>query len=382
MPRVEVRTAERTFSSQAGAMHWVPGSLLALRPFPSLWEIWDVSDQSPQLMGSLLLVGLIDGWDFTVINDWKRGELIIRLQHKRDLHQWSINPQSDCKKGLIIQLKRTCWPIEILWRTERDQKKFTLASKETFWLDQAEIKKCQKPQKKGRDFANSHHRILLGCHKAAHWSRIDQRCDLSELAPILSLAGQWAGKALKPLTMSQNLSADSAFKSAGLDKSDMQLPEAFERFWRAHFKCWAFPHWGDAERTGLEPIWRQAISPLYLYSLISKWLLNRLFTEANEELTFLPSLPAFCHAGRVENLRCRNGSCDFIWSKKRLKMITFRCAKSADLTLFFQKQSHCLRIRRVDRRRGAIYTLDQQSALKLHVQCGKTYQIDRLSGHR
>lgn len=379
MPRIEVRAAERTASKEPGFMHWVPGSLLALRIYPAMWEVWDVSAHCPQRVGSILLKSSIEAWNFHIVTDWRRGELTIRLQHQTDLHQWRIAAQRK-SSHLVIELERSSEPVQVIWRAKSDQT-LSLNRKEAICLEggkAAKLKPCDQ-RIEHRDPLDQ--RIFFGCHKAAQWTRIDQRCNLTELGPILYLAGQWAGQALLPMTKSQCSAGNKAIESAGLNKSDMLLPEAFERLWRTHFSRWAFPHWGDAERTGLAPLWQEPLSPLYIFVLISQWLLHRLFKEEGERLIFLPSLPAICHAGRVEKADCSFGQCTFKWSKKALKEISFTSSKSALVSLSFQKQIRCLRVRRIDRRHGAIYTLDQQGSLKLNVQCGRTYRIDKLSGH-
>lgn len=378
MPKIKVRAAERTFSTESGQFHWIPGSLIALRIFAVRWEIFDLTNPNPKLIGSCQFKPF-EGWDLSITTDWRCAKITVGLMRGNRLQQWVIT-RGDDSQSIFLELKRADLPVQLKWRGLKNDAEWTLHRKEGLMLSNhpqfIDMLDCRMRHRQRKVLQE---RLFFGCHKIAHWPRIDKRCDLTELGPIFYLAGQWARALLPPMTNEQSLMADKAARDSGLYSNDKNLLGAFADFWRSHFSQVAFPHWNQVENSGFEPIWQADLSPLYLYIFIADWLLSRLLKTSADELIFLPSLPFVCHAGQALAMSCPLGNCDFKWSKKRLKEVIVRCSRSGSMTMIFQKKVDQVRVRRLDRRFGAIYTLDDQSALRLHLQSGRNYQIDQIA---
>lgn len=379
MTRLSLRANARTFCVDPGALHWLPGSYLALRLFPKTLEIFAANSARLRFLAKLTLDPIPVG-NFAIFTDWLRGEIDMRLQAEHQLQVWRFRATEATGWSCQLTLARTCDACRVA--LEGAENTWNLSAKESLVLSwdalgesvavahQKTCPRALKPRLRAQ--------ISFGCHKSADWSRIHKRANLQEVGPLLHMAGQWAQDLLPPLPSAESGPPLTSLAASRLGSLDRDLAPGFSAAWRAHFGQCAFPRWEDEDHRGLPSVWQSARSPLYLYALFSKWLTQKLWRESESLLQLLPALPALLPAGRVLLAACSLGRIDLHWSKKELQRVVLHCSQSGRYQFAFPKYAQQVRAKRSDRRFGVTFPLNRGNRLTLALEGGKKYLLDRL----
>jgi hypothetical protein len=176
--------------------------------------------------------------------------------------------------------------------------------------------------------------LTLGKHTKLDWELVLRRMNMEEMAPILFELGQLApeSKAKTPILNFLKFS----------DKTE--VAKQLKLFFKTGFHGLMAPRLIDEDFQGIVEEEKVEGSPLALLREGYNALRSLFFLE-DEGFSFLPMLPPEFHAGRLVNLRSSLGDLvSMEWSKKLLKKVYIKPAKTREIPLTLQKSLCSFRI--------------------------------------
>ncbi len=176
--------------------------------------------------------------------------------------------------------------------------------------------------------------LSLGKHTKLDWELILRRENMEEMVPVLFELGQ-----LVPVTTAQTPILNFLKFS---DK--IEVAQQLKLFFKTGFHGLMAPRLSDNDFQGIIEEGRSDGSPLAL--LREGYLAVRaLFFTEEDGFSLLPTLPPEFHAGRLLNLRSKEGDIVSLeWSKKLLKKVYIKPAKTREIPLTLQKSLCSFRI--------------------------------------
>jgi len=176
--------------------------------------------------------------------------------------------------------------------------------------------------------------LSLGKHTKLDWELVLRRMNMEEMVPVLFLLGQLVPEstALTPILNFLKFS----------DKTE--VAKQLKLFFKTGFHGLMAPRLIDEDFQGIVEEEKVEGSPLAL--LREGYItLRALFFTEEEGFSLLPNLPPEFHAGRLINLRSSLGDIISIeWSKKLLKKVYIKPAKTREIPLTIQKSLCSFRI--------------------------------------
>ncbi|MBP7074115.1 MAG: hypothetical protein KBA81_01875 [Rhabdochlamydiaceae bacterium] len=214
----------------------------------------------------------------------------------------------------------------------------------------------------GERFKTDHlEHLSLGKHTKLDWELVLRRLNMEEMVPVLFQLGQ-----LVPESTAQTPILNFLKFS---DKTE--VAKQLKLFFKTGFHGLMAPRLIDEDFQGIieeGPEGKAEGSPLAL--LREGYIaLRALFFTEDEGFSLLPNLPPEFHAGRLVNLRSSMGDIISIeWSKKLLKKVYIKPAKTREIPLTIQKSLCSFRINQKIR---------QEVKKPLSLIEGKTLFLDR-----
>ncbi|NGX60278.1 MAG: hypothetical protein KR126chlam3_01449 [Chlamydiae bacterium] len=217
-----------------------------------------------------------------------------------------------------------------------------------------------RPFLKKKTLSLSKKRLFMGIHKKQDWEMIQRRFNMVEIFPFWIRMAQLVPEIPLPK------------KPAGTLKllQDGQLDLLFA----AAFQGILSPRLRDENFLGLIPDIPipQNISPLGILHEGARQIEKLFFTTENDQWHFLPSLPKEFHAGRYIYLETPEGDqLDIEWSKKELKKVIIRPAKTRTISLILKRGLKTFRFRKSIRQKG------ERGSKTVDLQEGQTLYLDR-----
>lgn len=187
-------------------------------------------------------------------------------------------------------------------------------------------------------------RLSFGVHKKQEWEGIYRRCNVEEFLPIWYHMGQWYAPSASP-------PPDSLMESCFLETDTVELSKHLERVFLSGFSNLLFPHAVDLHRYGFEkePL-GEGCDPTALFSLGRTLIRSFFFRRVEGQLIFLPLVPKGIHCGRFLNIREKEFTLDFEWSKHLPRRAVLRLMADLTLTFSFPKEIQSFRIKNSERR--------------------------------
>ncbi|NGX47592.1 MAG: hypothetical protein K1000chlam3_00971 [Chlamydiae bacterium] len=208
--------------------------------------------------------------------------------------------------------------------------------------------------------APSKKRLFMGIHKKQDFEMIQRRSDMAEIFPFWLRLAQLIPEVPLPKKM---IGTMQLLKEGKLDL-----------LFQAAFQGILCPRLKDENYLGLIPDVEvpKNLSPLGILHEGARQIEALFFQTEEDHLHFLPHLPKEFHAGRFIHLQTPDGDeLDMEWSKKQLKKVLIRPAKTRTITLVLKRGLKTFRVRKSTRQKG------ERAANTLHLKAGQTLYLDR-----
>jgi hypothetical protein len=209
--------------------------------------------------------------------------------------------------------------------------------------------------------------LSLGMNKQLDWELVRRRADAREIFPVWFSLGQkmprtppvWGGTA----TLLR-------------DRPEKTVLERLTLLFRVGFEGLMTPRLIDDDLQGIVPHSGTPPdgSPLFLLTEGVRQIRVLFFREEKMTFHLLPELPPEFHSGRLYGLMTEAGDrLDIEWSKKLLRRVTIRLAKTRSLSLVLQRELKSFRLRTSYKARGARH----DASMPLVLEEGHLLYLDR-----
>jgi hypothetical protein len=321
--KIEIGEKIKPFSHVSGTRALVPCSSFVVQLFPALLRVEGDRDYPIQITGPVK--------EFTVQLDLEKQCVWVWGIAKEGYFKFRLEAMEE---GLTLYLDRA--PTAGLQigdkRFQAKQKALLTAAPSYLKVDRVE-------------------RISLGNMKAQEWDQVWRRMDLKEIVPALFLLGQM-----------------TPHKSEAIGGTESLLKAHFDLFVQTAFSDLLIPRLQDTQFQGIAPSHQGSGDPHSLLTKAYRHLRTLLLEEANPTLKILPHLPVEWDCGRATALHVEGlGDLDLEWSKKTIRRMVIRAAKTSHAKLLFAKPV-------------AIFRLDGKlidNGSTLAFEAGSTYHFDR-----
>jgi len=200
--------------------------------------------------------------------------------------------------------------------------------------------------------------LSLGKHTKLDWQLVLRRMEMEEMVPVLFQLGQLVPEAEATTPILKFLQFS--------DKTD--VCKQLTLFFKTGFHGMMAPRLADTDFQGIVEEGIISGSPLALLCQGYRAVRSLLFTE-EDGFALLPHLPPQFHAGRLLNLRTKEGDVISLeWSKKQLKKVIIKPAVSREVPLALQKSLRTFRINK---------SVKHEAKRPLELLAGKTLFLDR-----
>ena len=319
--RITIAQRLRPFSHTPGTLCILPGSAMAVRVFPTLVQLYNLSGPVPELIKELPLTlhGPVEG--FTVQQDLEKGRVLFWGHYREGYFRYRLG---------------------------------RVAGKGAFAL-------ISEPGGEGDGYVPPiTDRLSLGCHKAQDWDLIIRRTDLTEIFPFWLRLGQL----IPPHTVEEVQGTATLLvrcREAILAADKLAIVPAFEDLFRAGFEGMLTPRLTDTDHQGLAPPLggHPTGSPLALVYEGAQLIRSLFIQQDGDVVKVLPVLPPQFHCGRYLSIRLGAGLLDLEWSKKAIRRMVFRSEVDATLRWGFQKGIRTYRLRESNKDRGKSIPVDE-----------------------
>ena len=312
----------------------LPGSTLAVQIFPTKLKVFDLSVSEEQPIRDIDWVGLGPLEGFTAQLDLEKGRVRVWGEAQTGFFRYRLHALSS--GGILLYCEKA--PDGVV-------------------LEGVEMAPGQKMflGEEGTVYQPSHEsRLSLGVTRKLDWELVSRRCDMAEILPVwLALAAQIPEHSVEGGEVGKVLNGSSPENIVPL----------FRDLFRVGYRSLLTPTQIDRDHQGYT-------LPTVTLKEGAKLAYSLFFRSEGSEIKILPLLPPEFHCGRLIGVKVGDwGVIDLEWSKKLVRRLIFRAAKSGEVSFRFQPSiRHC---------RLQSGLTGYQNGAPLQIEEGKEYAFDR-----
>ncbi len=344
----------KPFSHIPGDSCLLPGSLLKLKIYPTLIQVYERSTSKLQTEIKLKIEGPVK--DFTIQLDLEKGNIRVWGHSAHGYFRYTLTALSSFQEVLILTFEKA--PLEIMHVSCSEGFKFweqdtaltfslpTQSGKEKqdLLLSKSQLSNAQK------FIPPSTEKLSLGVTKRQDWNLVQSRGQLEEILPYILKLGQ----IFPPLEKTQNglINLIDTAKEFVREKNKQSLKDTLSLLNKVAFEGILCPRLKDDDYQGIDYRCDASIDPLLIVSEASKIIREIFINEADKQIEILPLLPAEFHSGRFLNLKTECGVVDLEWTKKQVRRLVLRTTNNGSFQLNFPKDVVSYRLRSGELDRG------------------------------
>jgi hypothetical protein len=373
--RISIAERLRPFSHRPGTSFVLPGSALSLEIFPTLIRIFDLSEGMPDFKAEIILdlTGPIEG--FTAVQDLENGSLRVFGESAQGYFRYIVKAVNE-GKGITVTVEKaptdamlfTCvgrWDASTFLPVNAGE---TIVFPKSISLE--EIKPC---------VITTSERLSLGNHKKQDWELVSRRLSFAEIFPLWHRLGQVVTKPASTELYGISLLLNHCKDIIAANTPDKLLPE-FKKIFLVGFDGILSPRFLDTDYQGIDypsveisDIVQNKISALTLLTEGAKIIRSLFIQETENEIRLLPSLPPEFHCGRLTDTKCcKQGLLSLEWTKKSIRLVTFRALENQKLGFSFANHERKCRLRTSNKDKGIVYIPGTQ----IDIIAGQNYWFD------
>lgn len=322
--RITIAQRLKPFVHVPGQMCVLPGTLLAVRAFPTLAIVYDISGAECVEVGRHVWHAQGPVKDFTV---------------QQDLEKGCIRVWGHAQNGFFR------------YRLAKVGKKYSL------FIEKAPDQFGDGISVAEEEVGISPERLFLGVDKQQDWTDVKRRQSPAEIYPFWLKLG--------------SMTPDSVLVNGGT--AALLQQNTLSSLLSAGFEGLLFPRLEDTDHQGYDlPPLEERASPAVLLSEGAKLIRSLFFQQDGQELRVLPAIPHEFHSGRFIHVACDGGELDLEWRSRKLRRMVFRCNKTGEYLFVFPPKLKTFRLREIEHTRGVMCTCHALQSLV----AGKTYFFD------
>lgn len=317
---IKIQHRFEPFSHEFGTECLLPYTSLSFQFFPTKIIIRDIFYKEPRIVGILTnnLIGPIE--KFLVSCDLEKKILKMEGQSLHGFFRFHFQPLQNNNGFKIVSKKH---PLNIQWNYEGSFQRIDEINIMNFYGKIKEVIEIPTLEK-----------LFLGISKKQDWDLVKRRGSMEEILPFWFYFGQMFLN--YPMKEEDSLFQQTLISIKNRDK--LNILSNFTHSFKVGFKGMLVPTLLDEKYQGFTLPAIISETALALLTEGYKAIKMMFFQEDNETLQILPTLPPEFHHGRMINLQSIYGTIDIEWTKKTIRQMIFKCKKSANLSIIFQKR--------------------------------------------